>query len=304
MPHQSHSHQDHSHKPTDFGTAFAVGIGLNSAFVLIEATFGFISNSVALLADAGHNLSDVLGLVLAWVAATLAKRPPSGRYTYGWRGSTILAALANAAFLFVAVGAIGWESILRLFRPEPVASTTIMAVAAVGIAINALTAWLFASGRKIDLNIRGAYLHMAADAAVSAGVVIAGLVILFTGWYWLDPATSLLIVGVILWGTWGLFRESLAMSLSAVPPGIDPITVKHFLAARPGVTEVHDMHIWPMSTTETALTAHLVMPDGHPGDDFMHEISHQLRHQHKIVHVTLQVETGKAGCPFAPHDVI
>ena len=300
----SHSHYNAGHKPREYRMAFAVGIGLNTAFVLIESAFGIISNSVALLADAGHNLSDVLGLAIAWGAATLARRPPSTRYTYGWRGSTILAALANAAFLFVAIGAIGWESILRLLRPEAVASTTVMVVATIGIAINALTAWLFASGRRADLNIRGAYLHMAADAAISAGVVIAGLIIMLTGWFWLDPVTSLIIVGTIFWGTWGLFRESMAMSLSAVPAEIDPTAVQQFLAKQRGVTAVHDLHIWPMSTTETALTAHLVMPDGHPGDHSLQEIGHELRHRYGIMHVTLQVEMGKADCPVASPDVI
>jgi cobalt-zinc-cadmium efflux system protein len=211
---------------------------------------------MALVADAGHNLSDVLGLVVAWAAVILSKRAPSPRFTYGLRGSSILAALFNAVFLLVAVGAIGWEAIQRLLHPEPVAGITVMVVAAVGIFINGMTAWLFASGSKGDLNIRGAYLHMAADAAVSIGVVVAGLVILFTGWTWLDPAASLIISAVIIWGTWGLLRDSMAMSMSAVPPGIDPGAVRGYLEKCAGVTQVHDLHIWPMSTTETALTCH------------------------------------------------
>src|SRR3954471_13373967 len=222
---EHHAHDHHhgpgrSHAPASFGTAFANGIGLNAAFVLIEAGYGIASNSVALLADAGHNLSDVLGLAVAWVAEVLSKRPPSKRYTYGLRGSSILAALFNAAFLLIAVGGIGWESILRLFHPEPVAGKTVMIVTALGIVINGVTAYLFASGRKGDLNIRGAYLHMAADAAVSAGVVLAGLVILLTDWLWLDPMASFAICVVILWGTWSLLRDSVSISLAAVPPGI------------------------------------------------------------------------------------
>ena len=303
-----HDHSDnahrHGHAPASFGTAFAVGIGLNTAFVLIEAGFGIASNSVALLADAGHNLSDVLGLVIAWAAAILSKRPPSQRYTYGLRGSSILAALFNAVFLLVAVGAIGWESVLRLFDPEPVAGKTVIAVAAVGIAINGITAWLFASGRKDDLNIRGAFLHMAADAVVSAGVVFAGFAILLTGWLWLDPATSLVIVAVIIAGTWGLLRESLAMSLSAVPPSIEPGAVSDFLKVQKGVTGIHDLHIWPLSTTEVALTAHLVMPAGHPGDAFVLGVAEELRDHHGIGHVALQVETDGSACPLAPDHIV
>ncbi|HEY7765195.1 MAG TPA: cation diffusion facilitator family transporter, partial [Aestuariivirgaceae bacterium] len=213
------------------------------------------------------------------------------------------AALSNAALLFIAVGAIAWESIGRLLHPEPVASAIVMTVAAIGIAINGITAWLFATGRKSDLNIRGAFLHMAADAAVSAAVVIAGVAISFTAWYWLDPATSLVIVAVILWATWGLFRDSLAMSLSAVPPGIEPAKVHSFLAERKGVSEVHDLHIWSMSTTETALTAHLVMPAGHPGDEFVQTIAKELHDDYGIHHVTIQIEKS-AVCPLAPIHVV
>jgi cobalt-zinc-cadmium efflux system protein len=261
-------------------------------------------HSVALLADAGHNLSDVLGLAVAWVAGVLSKRPPSQRYTYGLRGSSILAALFNAAFLLIAVGAIGWESILRLFNPEPVAGKTVVIVAAIGIAINGLTAWLFASGRKGDLNIRGAYLHMTADAAVSAGVVGAGLVILWTEWLWLDPAVSLVIVAVIVWATWGLLRDSLAMSLNAVPREIELGSILRFLKAQDGVADVHDLHIWPMSTTETALTAHLVMPAGHPGDAFVLGVAEELREHHGIGHVTLQIERDGTLCPLAPEHIV
>jgi cobalt-zinc-cadmium efflux system protein len=303
--HDEHSHgQGHSHAPASFGSAFAIGIVLNTAFVLIEAGYGIASNSVALIADAGHNLSDVLGLVVAWIAAVLAMRPPSKRYTYGLRGSTILAALFNAAFLLIAVGAIGWESVLRLFNPEAVAGKTVMVVAAIGIAINGFTAYLFASGRKGDLNIRGAYLHMAADAAVSLGVVIAGFVILWTQWLWLDPVVSLVIVAIIVAGTWGLLRDSLAMSLDAVPREIEPGSVQAFLEKQTGVKSVHDLHIWPMSTTETALTAHLVIPSGHPGDAFILEVAEELRHHYGIGHATLQVETDARACPLASEHVV
>ena len=287
----SHGPGGHSHAPANFGTAFAVGITLNTLFIVIEAIYGYTSNSTALIADAGHNLSDVLGLMVAWIAVILSKRPPSERYTYGLRGSSILAALFNAVFLLIAVGAIGWQAVLRFFNPEPVAEVTVMVVAAIGIAINGFTALLFASGRKDDLNIRGAYLHMAADAAVSAGVVISAFVIMFTGWLWLDAVTSLVIVAVIVWGTWGLLRDSTAMSLSAVPSNIDPVAVRHYLEQRPGVTQVCDLHIWAMSTTEVALTCHLVMPAGHPGDPFLLESSHRLNKEFKIKHSTIQIVT-------------
>lgn len=296
----SHGPGGHVHTPANFGPAFAVGIALNMGFVIIEAIYGYTSNSTALIADAGHNLSDVLGLVVAWIAVILSKRPASPRYTYGLRGSSILAALFNAVFLLIAVGAIGWEAILRLLNPEPVAETTVMVVAAIGIAVNGFTAWLFASGSKDDLNIRGAYLHMAADAAVSAGVVIAALVIMFTGWLWLDPATSLVIVAVIVWGTWGLLRDSTAMSLDAVPSNIDPVAVREYLETQPGVTQVCDLHIWPMSTTEAALTCHLVMPAGHPGDAFLLQATHHLDEKFNIHHTTIQIVTSPvSGCELA-----
>lgn len=301
----SHGPGGHSHAPASFGTAFAVGIALNTAFVVVEAVYGYTSNSTALIADAGHNLSDVLGLVVAWIAVILSKRPASPRYTYGLRGSSILAALFNAVFLLIAVGAIGWEAILRLLNPEPVAEKTVMIVAAIGIVINGFTAWLFASGSKNDLNIRGAYLHMAADAAVSAGVVVAALVIMFTGWLWLDPAVSLVIVAVIVWGTWGLLRDSTAMSLDAVPSNIDPVAVRDYLEHRPGVTEVCDLHIWPMSTTEVALSCHLVIPSGYPGDAFLVEASHQLNDRFHIQHVTIQIVTSPVtGCEIMARHVV
>jgi cobalt-zinc-cadmium efflux system protein len=301
----AHGPGGHVHAPANFGTAFAIGIGLNTAFVVIEAIFGFTSNSMALVADAGHNLSDVLGLLVAWVAVVLSRRAPSARFTYGLRGSSILAALFNAVFLLVAVGAIGWEAIQRLLHPEPVGGMTVMIVAAVGIIINGATAWLFASGRKGDINIRGAYLHMASDAAVSLGVVVAGLVILFTEWTWLDAATSLVISAVIVAGTWSLLRDSMAMSLSAVPPGIDPKAVRRFLEQRDGVIEIHDLHIWPMSTTEVALTCHMVIPGGQPGDAYLVELAHHLRDDFGIHHVTVQVETEPdVSCALAPARVV
>jgi cobalt-zinc-cadmium efflux system protein len=304
--HQGHDHDPgHVHAPANFGTAFAVGIGLNLTFVAVEFIYGVLANSVALIADAGHNLSDVLGLVIAWIATVLTKRAPSSRYTYGLGGSSILAAVFNAVLLLVAVGAIAWEAALRLFHPEPVASGTVMIVAAVGIFINGATAWLFASGRKGDLNIRGAFLHMVADAAVSAGVVVAALLILFTGWFWLDPLTSLVIVGVIVWGTWGLLRDSLAMSVDAVPASVDPQAVRSYLSSCAGVAAVHDLHIWPLSTTESALTAHLVFPSGHPGDEFLLKAATELRQRFGIGHTTLQIEISEeTACHLAPDHVV
>jgi cobalt-zinc-cadmium efflux system protein len=295
----------HVHAPASFGGAFAIGIALNITFVVVEAIFGVLGNSVALLADAGHNLSDVLGLVIAWGASILARRPPSPRFTYGLRSTSILAALFNAMFLLIAVGAIAWEALQRLSHPAPVAGVTVMIVAAVGIVINGVTAWLFASGRKGDINIRGAFLHMAADAAVSAGVVAAGAAILFTGWLWLDPTVSLAISIVIVWGTWGLLRESVAMSLGAVPAGVDRAAVQSYLTELPGVSNVHDLHIWGMSTTDTALTAHLVVPDGHPGDALLMQVANEMATRFGIGHTTLQVETGAdTVCGLAPDHVV
>ena len=298
----SHSHQHdaghgHSHAPADFGNAFLIGIVLNTAFVVIEATYGWLSGSMALIADAGHNLSDVLALMLAWAASVAAKRPPTDRFTYGYKSSTILAALANAALLLIAVGAILYETIARMAEPAPVEGMTMVVVAGIGIAINTGTALLFLRGRENDLNIRGAFLHMAADALVSLGVVIAGVAILWTGAVWIDPAVSLLIVLVIAWGTWGLLKDSVKMSLLAVPRGISEGAVRGYLTGLPGVEAVHDLHIWPMSTTETALTAHLVMPGGHPGDAFLREIAEELEHHHRIGHTTVQVEISRGDCP-------
>jgi cobalt-zinc-cadmium efflux system protein len=287
----SHNH-GHSHGQANHGRAFAIGVVLNSAFVLIEAAFGLWSGSMALLADAGHNLSDVLGLLIAWGAAAMAARPPNARYTYGYKASSMLAALANAGLLLVATGAILLETIDRLFDPQPVPGLTMIVVAGVGIVINTAPALLFARGRKRDINVRGAFLHMAADALVSLGVVIAGGLILLTGSWWIDPVTSLVIVIVIGAGTWGLLRDSVKMALLAVPDSISEGEVRAYLAGLPGVTAIHDLHIWPMSSTETALTAHLVMPGGHRGDAFLHEVAHELEHRFHIGHATVQVETG------------
>jgi cobalt-zinc-cadmium efflux system protein len=291
-----HAH-GHSHAPKTHTRAFQIGIGLNIGFVIIEAWFGWITQSLALLADAGHNLSDVLGLLLAWGASYLARRPPSRTYTYGLRRSTILAALFNSMLLLLAVGGIAWEALRRLQNPTPVPGITLIWVAGVGVVINTLTALLFFSGGKQDLNIRGAFLHMAADALVSVGVVLAGAAMLLTGWLWFDPAISLVIVIVIVVGTWNLLRDALGLILDRVPKHIQPLAVRTLLKELPGVAQVHDLHIWAMSTTETALTAHLVMPAGCPGDAFLAQASEELHHHFDIDHATLQVETGDVQYP-------
>jgi cobalt-zinc-cadmium efflux system protein len=299
-----HGHDGHGHRPASFGKAFAIGVALNLGFVVVEVVYGILSNSVALLSDAGHNLGDVLALAAAWVASALAMRAPTARFTYGLRGSSILAALFNAMLLLVTVGAISWEAVRRLAAPAPVAGKVVMIVAAIGIVVNGVTAWLFASGRR-DINLRGAFVHMASDALVSAGVVVVGFAILLTGWFWLDPLVSLAVNAVIVWATWGLLRDSLGMSMAAAPPHIDPGEVRTFLAARPGVEGVHDLHIWPISTTEVALTCHLVMPGGHPGDEFLHRLSKELAKRFQISHPTAQIETDPdMACALAPDDVV
>lgn len=292
--HEAHHHAGHHHHPVpgDHGKAFLIAIFLNTGFVLVEFAYGLMADSTALLADAGHNLSDVLALMLAWGAALLAKRQPNSRYTYGLRSSSILAALLNAMLLLVACGAIAWEAARRFYAPAPVAGLTVVIVAAIGIVINGISAWLFMAGSKHDLNLRGAYLHMAADAAVSLGVVIAGAVMLATGWSWPDPAISLVIVVVVVAGTWGLLREALQLSLSAVPAHVVLAEVEDFLSHQPGVVAVHDLHIWGMSTTETALTACLMMPQAYPGDAFMDELAVQLQQRFSIHHATLQIRQG------------
>jgi len=299
-PGGDHGHR-HAHAPRSFGRAFAIGVVLNLGFVLVEGGAGWLSGSIALIADAGHNLSDVLGLLLAWAAYALSKRPASMRYTYGLRGSSILAALFNAIFLLVACGAIALGAIQRFFDPEPVAGGTMVAVAAAGIVINLGTALLFFRGGEHDLNIRGAFLHMAADAVVSAGVVVAGLIVAQTGLLWIDPAVSLVIVAVIVAGTWGLFRDALTMSLNGVPGSIDAAAVTERLAGLAGVAAVHHVHIWPTSTTEVALTAHLLMPLAHDSDDFLASTAQLMRSEFGIGHSTFQIEQGacadtRGGC--------
>lgn len=307
----SHAHAGHSHSgshhhdaPNNHGRAFAFAIVLNTAFVSVEYTYGFIANSTALMADAGHNLSDVLGLLLAWGAAILARKAPGGRYTYGLRSTSIMAALANAMFLLVASGAIAWEAIHRFSQPPLVAGLTVTLVAGIGIIINGLSAGLFVKGSKGDLNIRGAYLHMAADTAVSLGVALAGIAMIFTGWYWLDPVISLVIVTVIVISTWGLLRESMQLALSAVPAHIDVSAVETYLRQCHGVTDIHDLHIWGMSTTESALTVHLVMPNDYPGDAFMDDIVQTLKERFSVHHCTLQVEQGTTDHACALHPSI
>ncbi|MDR6846903.1 cobalt-zinc-cadmium efflux system protein [Sphingomonas sp. BE270] len=294
--HHGHSHgHGHSHAPVaGHDRAFAIGIGLNLAFVVGEAAFGLIAGSVALLADAGHNLSDVLGLCAAWAAIALGRRAASKRFTYGLKGSTILAALLNALLLLVALGAILLEAVQRLAMPAPVDGPTVAWVAGAGILVNGATALLFLRGREGDINIRGAYLHMASDAMVSAGVVVSGLVIWWTGLTWIDPVVSIVIAVLIFLQTWGLLRESVEMALAAVPRSIDSDKVWDALRALPGVARVHHVHIWPMSTTETVLTAHLVIPAGHPGDAFLDTTRAMLKGRFGIGHATLQVELSGA----------
>jgi cobalt-zinc-cadmium efflux system protein len=292
-PHAGHSHNHHHHSDSSpHGRAFAFAIVLNTLFVLVEFGYGITTNSTALMADAGHNLSDVLGLLLAWGAAILSRKAPSERYTYGLRSTSTLAALANAMFLLMACGAIALEAIQRFSHPPLVAGLTITLVAGIGIVINGLSAWLFVKGSKSDLNIRGAYLHMAADTAVSLGVALAGVAMFYTGWYWLDPAISLAIVTVIVISTWGLLREAVKLILIAVPAHIDVNALETYLRQCDGVTDIHDLHIWGMSTTESALTVHLVMPAGYPGDTFMDAIVQTLKERFSVLHCTLQVEQG------------
>jgi cobalt-zinc-cadmium efflux system protein len=314
--HDAHNHDDHkhshdhghghSHAPKDFGKAFLFGILLNTAFVAVEFTFGILGNSVALLADAGHNLSDVLGLLLAWGASVLVKRIPPKRSTYGLRSSSILAALSNAMLLLLVTGGIAWEAIIRFWQPGAVDGKTVIIVAAIGVLINLGTALLFVSGRKDDLNVRAAFLHMAGDAAISLGVVVAGIIILNTGWQWLDPSVSLIISVLVIAGTWGVLRDSINLALHAVPDNIDAAQVQSYLATLPGVTEVHDLHIWGMSTTETALTAHLVIPEGYPGDVFRKTICDELQQKFKIAHATIQIEMNDTDhpCLLAPAEVV
>jgi len=304
MEHEHQHHHAHGHQGRD--RAFAIGIALNLAFVAIESVYGVLSHSMALLADAGHNLSDVLALALAWGASVLGRRRPSRRFTYGLGSSSILAALVNAMLLMLVVGGIAVEAVQRLLNPVPVATMTVIWVALCGIAVNTATALLFRRGREHDLNVRGAFLHMAADAAVSLGVVLAGVGILYSGWTWLDPMMSLVIAAVIIGSTWGLLRDSLNLSLHAVPPRIDDGQIRGYFSSLGGVAEFHDLHIWGMSTTETALTVHLVMPQGCPSDRFITQVADELRQRYGVGHATIQVETGDGPqpCALAPDHVV
>jgi cobalt-zinc-cadmium efflux system protein len=316
--HHGHDHHDHAghghahgagghhHAPASFGRAFAIGTALNAGFVCAEVVYGLAANSLALLADAAHNLGDVLGLLLAWGAVWLSKRSPTERRTYGYARSSILASLINAIVLLIGVGGIAWESLQRLAHPEPVVGGTVMWVAGVGIAINGLTALMFMSGGKHDLNIRGAFLHMAADAVVSLGVVLATFAITLTGWLWLDSATSLVIAVVITIGAWGLLRDSANLALDAVPARIDRGAVEAYLRGLPGVVEVHDLHIWGLSTTDTALTVHLVRPTGTDDDGLIARVSAELKSRFSIGHATIQLETAGSSyaCALAPANVI
>ena len=317
-----HDHRDHEHghahgpgghhhhePPAGFDGAFALGAALNAAFVTAEVVFGLAAHSVALLADAAHNLGDVLGLLLAWGAIWLGRRRPTRLRTYGYGRSSILASLTNAVVLLVSVGAIAVEAVQRLAAGVPagqVGGKTVMLVAAAGIVVNGVTAWLFARGRKGDINVRGAFLHMAADAAVSAGVVVAGLVILLTGWAWLDPLVSLGIAALIVVSTWGLLRDSLNLALDKVPEGVNAEAVRSYLSGLPGVTGVHDLHIWGLSTTDTALTAHLIRPGLGTDDGFLRRACEELRDRHGVGHATFQIEDGDPShpCALAPEEVI
>jgi cobalt-zinc-cadmium efflux system protein len=302
------AHRDHGNGPApqSYGRAFAIGAGFNLCFVAGEAVFGVLSGSLALLADAGHNLGDVLGLFLAWGAAVLSRRQPSGRYTYGLRSSSILAALANALILLVVTGGIAWQAVLRLRDPAPVDSRVMIWVAAAGILVNGATALLFAAGHPRDLNVRSIFLHMAADTLVTAGVVAGGVAIALTGWLWLDPAASLAVSAVIVIGTWRLVRSALGLALDAVPETIDAEAVRAHLLSVPGVAGLHDLHIWAMSTTETALTCHLVMPGGHPGDAVLGRTAQQLQQRFGIAHTTLQIELADTDevCALTPEHVV
>jgi cobalt-zinc-cadmium efflux system protein len=306
--HRHHHGHDHAHgRAPSHDRAFAIGVALNAGFVLVEAGVGLYANSMAVLADAGHNLSDVLGLLLAWGAgALLARRPPSERYTYGLRSSTIWAALINAVILLVAVGSIAWESLGRITAPREVDAGWVIGVALLGAVINGATAVLFLKGKDSDLNLRSAYLHMAGDAAISVGVAISGVAMIASGWLWIDPAVSLAVSVLIVYSTWGVLRESLDLSLHSVPSSVRLGAVMDYLQHLSGVASVHDLHVWAMSTTETALTAHLVMPQGHPGDTFLASAAHHLEHHFGICHATLQIEQGdpEHPCKLAPDDVV
>jgi cobalt-zinc-cadmium efflux system protein len=302
--HDHGHHHGHSHTPATFGTAFALATALNVALVVIQVVYGALAHSMALLADAGHNAGDVLALLLAWGSHAVSQRHPTERYTYGFRSTSIMAALINATALLIITGAIALAAIERVFAPQPVGGVTVMAVAAFAILINGAAAALLARGNSRDLNVYGAFLHLLSDAAVSAGVVLAGMLILLTGWLWVDPAASLIISGVIVWSTWGLLRHAAKLTLQGVPPQIDPGAVRIYLQSLPAVAEVHDLHIWPMSTTETALTCHLVMPDGYPETDFLVSVYAGLQEQFGIEHPTIQIERGDRPCKLSPAHIV
>ena len=301
----AHDHHEPDHARTRFGAAFAIGTALNIALVTVQVIYGLAANSLALLADAGHNLGDCLGLMLAWGSCLLARRQPTPQFTYGFGPASILSALVNAVTLLVATGGIAWEALRRLGDPGEVAGGTVIIVAAAGIIVNGISAWLLMAGRRGDLNIRVAFLHLVGDAAVSAAVVVAGILILLTGWTVIDPIASLMVAAAILWSSWNLLRESFRLSLDAVPSGIDPEAVRAFLGTLPGVASTHDLHIWAMSTTGTALTCHLVMPGGHPGDAFLANACRELEHRFAISHATFQIEVGDADiCRLEPEHVV
>jgi cobalt-zinc-cadmium efflux system protein len=301
-----HDHSAHHHAPANFDGAFAVGIMLNITFVCLETFYGITAHSMALLADAGHNLSDVLSLILAWGASWLSRKPPSRQRTYGFGRSSILASLVNSTMLLIAVGGIAWGAVQRLIDPVLVASHTVMLVALIGTGINTMTALMFMRGRKNDINIRSAFLHMAYDAGISAGVVIAAFIMSRTGWIWIDPVISLVIVGLIASSTIRLLRQSVELTLDAIPHGIDRTEVEKYLAALPGITAVHDLHIWPLSTNSVALTAHLIRPEGHPGDVWLFKAGLELQEKFGIDHPTIQMEKGDSqhACKLAPEEVV
>jgi cobalt-zinc-cadmium efflux system protein len=304
--HGGHAHHHgHAHEPANYGRTFAIATALNVALVAAQVIYGFLANSLALIADAGHNFGDVIGLVMAWAAFAVADWRPSARFTYRMRAASILSAFANGVILLVAVGFIAWEAVHRFFEPQQVATTEVMVVAAIAVVINGISAWLLSGASKSDLNMRGAFLHMLADAGVSVAVIVAAAGIVLTGWQWLDPAVSLVISVVILIGTWRLLRDSLRLALNAAPRDIDPGEVQRYLHGLPEVSDVHDLHIWAMSTTETALTCHLVTPKGHPGDEFLHRIAHDLQDQFSIGHTTVQIELSDGGtCALQPDNVV
>lgn len=294
-----HHHHHHDHAPKDFGKAFLIGLILNVSFVIAEVVAGMIGNSMALIADAGHNAFDVLGLIVAWAGMNFAKRPPNARYSFGLGKSSVLAAFINGMLLLVAVGAITIEAVQRLMNPAPVATNLMMAVAAAGVVVNGITAFMFARGAKSDINIRGAFIHMAGDAAISAGVVVAGLIISITGLVFIDPMMSLVLNVVIVWSTWGLLISASRMALSGVPDDVDPDAIRSTLLGLPGVREVCDLHVWSLSTQEKAMTCHLVMPAGHPGDAFLIEAARIMKARYKIGHPTFQIDLERqVNCPL------